>query len=63
SVEMKDLLFFVHSDHVFELCFHKAKTPISMVPFSMIFLGEFSIAIYTIGASPIWITTSPTTRG
>ena len=45
-VEMKDLLFFVHSDHVFELCFHKAKTPISMVPFSMIFLGEFSIAIY-----------------
>ncbi|MDY4570286.1 MAG: hypothetical protein SO455_05945, partial [Alistipes senegalensis] len=47
SVEMKDLLFFVHSDHVFELCFHKAKTPISMVPFSMIFLGEFSIAIYT----------------
>ncbi|MDY4570721.1 MAG: hypothetical protein SO455_08180, partial [Alistipes senegalensis] len=46
-VEMKDLLFFVHSDHVFELCFHKAKTPISMVPFSMIFLGEFSIAIYT----------------
>ncbi|MDY4570722.1 MAG: hypothetical protein SO455_08185, partial [Alistipes senegalensis] len=49
SVEMKDLLFFVHSDHVFELCFHKAKTPISMVPFSMIFLGEFSIAIYTPG--------------
>ena len=47
SVEMKDLLFFVHSDHVFELCFHKAKTPISMVPFSMIFLGEFSIAIYS----------------
>ena len=30
----------------FEICFHKAKTPISMVPFSMIFLGEFSIAIY-----------------
>ncbi|MDY4569540.1 MAG: hypothetical protein SO455_02080, partial [Alistipes senegalensis] len=48
SVEMKDLLFFVHSDHVFELCFHKAKTPISMVPFSMIFLGEFSIAIYNL---------------
>ena len=49
SVEMKDLLFFVHSDHVFELCFHKAKTPISMAPFSMIFLGEFSIAIYNTG--------------
>ena len=44
---MKDLLFFVHSDHVFKLCFHKAKTPISMAPFSMIFLGEFSIAIYS----------------
>lgn len=55
SVEMKDLLFFVHSDHVFELCFHKAKTPISMAPFSMIFLGEFSIAIYILWLEPYGI--------